>query len=145
MKKILIVPVSIAVAACATPTTEPVPSETSQATAAVATSASAPTTHATQPDQASQDQTLVAENRPTENPESIQALEAPQVNEVQPGQIPGRGVPESTVVCEKVYPTGSVLPTKVCRDVTDIERKQEADRKIFDDIKRNTAIGNTRL
>lgn len=153
MKKLLIIPVSVAVAACATPATETGPAETTQSAEAVQP---AQTAQAAEPSQAIQSaqvsepqagdsEAMVADNRSAENTAAIEALQAPQVDEVPAGSIPGRGVPESTVVCERVYPTGSVLPTKVCRDRTDIERKQEADRRIFDDIKRNTAIGNTRL
>ncbi|MGI9221840.1 MAG: hypothetical protein ACR2QS_12485 [Woeseiaceae bacterium] len=153
MKKLLIIPMSVAVAACATPATETGPAATAQSTETVQ---SAQPAQAPEPSpgiqsaqageqQADDSEAMVADNRSAENAAAIEALQAPQVDEVQPGNIPGRGVPESTVVCEKVYPTGSVLPTKVCRDRTNIDRKQEADQRIFDDIKRNTAIGNTRL
>jgi hypothetical protein len=44
-----------------------------------------------------------------------------------------------------VVPTGSILPVKVCRSRSEIDRKEQADQEIFDDIKRNTAIFNSRL
>jgi hypothetical protein len=59
--------------------------------------------------------------------------------------IPGIVEPEPAIVCERVVPTGSILPVKVCRSRSEIDRKEQADPEIFDEIIRNTAIFNSRL
>ena len=54
-------------------------------------------------------------------------------------------VTEPEIICERMVPTGSLLPVMVCRRQSDIARRQEADQELFDRIKRNTAIGASRL
>jgi len=88
---------------------------------------------------------MLAHNAETGSADGIEALESPQVSETPAEMIPGRPAQEPAIVCERVTPTGSLLPVKVCRHRDDIARKQEADQEIFDDIKRNTALGNSRL
>jgi len=88
---------------------------------------------------------MVANNNSAEESSGIEELDAPGVEQVPPTMIPGRVVSDEPVVCERVIPTGSILPSKVCRERRYMEAKEEADQEIFDDIKRNTALGNTRL
>ena len=59
--------------------------------------------------------------------------------------FPGRATTDPGIVCERVVPTGSVLPVKVCRERSDIELKEKQDQRVFDDIKRHTANGVSRL
>ena len=75
----------------------------------------------------------------------IDDLESPDASEIPAEMIPGRPTLEPAIVCEKVVPTGSVIPVRVCRHADYAKRKQDADQEIFDDIKRNTAIFNSRL
>jgi len=88
---------------------------------------------------------LQAHNDPAENYDGIEDIEAPTVREIPAEMIPGIRMPEPEIVCERVVPTGSVLPVKVCRRKSDIARKTHDDQELFDDIKRNTAIGISRL
>lgn len=88
---------------------------------------------------------MVAVNESAKEFSGIEQLKSPGVEELPPAMIPGRVVEDDPIVCERIIPTGSILPTKVCRDRRFIELKEDADRDMFDDIKRNTAIGNTRL
>jgi hypothetical protein len=133
-------------AACATPGTEPDPSESGAAQAvdsrAVDSRGYETLAHS---DPATPAGDAMADDGPAENSNSIEELEAPQVAETPPSMIPGVAKPEPAIVCERVVPTGSILPTKVCRTQAEIERKEQADQEIFDDIKRNTAIFNSRL
>lgn len=150
MRNILVVPVCVAVAACATPVAEPEPAASVQATEPMRTvepTQAAKPVQVTESVQAAQrrETEMVADNNSSKEMSGIEELEAPGVEQVPPTMIPGRVVSEEPVVCERVIPTGSILPTKVCRDRRYMEAKEEADREIFDDIKRNTAIGNTRL
>ena len=126
MNRFLIVLTCVAVAACAAPGVEPKPSEAVEATD-------------------SRDNDLLANNGPAERSTSIEEIEAPKVDEIPPSMIPGMTEPELAIVCERVVPTGSILPVTVCRDRLAAEKKQAADQEIFDDIKRNTAIFNSRL
>lgn len=139
MKSFLVVPICLVVAACATPGTEPDSSEPIQLTDSRVND----TLPNSDPDTMT-DNMLADTDRAT-NSSGIEELEAPQVDETPPSMIPGRIEPEAAIVCERVVPTGSILPKKVCRSRTEIERKEKADQEIFDDIKRNTAIFNTRL
>lgn len=75
----------------------------------------------------------------------IEDIEAPNGNETPAEMMPILAVAESPIVCERVVPTGSVLSVRVCRHRVDIARRQETDQKLFDDIKRNTALGAARL
>lgn len=138
MKRFLVVPICLAVAACATPGTE-VSSESIQA----ADSRVDDTLTESGPDTMTDN--MLADTDPATGSSGIEELEAPQVDETPPSMIPGRIEPEEAIVCERVVPTGSILPIKVCRTRAEIERKEKADQEIFDDIKRNTAIFNTRL
>ena len=141
MNRFLIIPICLAVAACATPGGEPKPSKSGQAPETI------PVSELPDNDtQAVNDPGMLANTDSAPNPGGIiEELESPQVAETPPSMIPGAMEPEPAVVCERVVPTGSIIPTKVCRTRDDIDRKEAADREIFDDIKRNTAIFNTRL
>ena len=137
MNQFLLVVILFVVAACATPSLEPNRSEAVQSSEVVQTSEAV---------QAKESEDgMLAHNAETKNADGIQELQSPKVSEIPAEMIPGRPEPEPAMVCEQVVPTGSVLPVTVCRHRDDIARKQEADQKIFDDIKRNTALGNARL
>lgn len=126
MNHFLLVTILFAVAACATPSLEPNRSESDQAM------------------ESGGDELLVHSDQ-TENFERIEEIEAPNVSETPAEMIPGLRTPEHEIVCERVVPTGSVLPVEVCRRRSDIERKTEFDQQLFDDIKRSSAIGTSRL
>ena len=126
MNRFLLVSIMFGIAACATPSPEPNRPESVQVVE-------------------SGGDELQAQNNPAEYYEGIEEIEAPKVSEIPAEMIPGIREPEPEIVCERVVPTGSVLPVTVCRRQSDIDRKTEADQKIFDDFKRNTAIGNSRL
>jgi hypothetical protein len=128
MYRFLVVPTCVAIAACATTGTEPDPSEAVQA----AESRDYETLAINNPDTPAGN--VMAGNDPAENSNRIQELESPEVSVTPP-----------SIVCERVVPTGSILPVKVCRSRSEIDRKEQADQEIFDDIKRNTAIFNSRL
>lgn len=146
MSRFLIIPICVAIAGCATPGTEPDPTEVVQASGSAQASEAVQANNSPDDDAlANNDPDMLANSGPAEKSIGIEELEAPQVTETPPSMIPGIGEPEPAVVCERVVPTGSILPTKVCRSRAEIERKEEADQEIFDDIKRNTAIFNSRL
>lgn len=132
MNQFLLVAILFAVAACATPSLEANQPESVQTSEAVETKESG-------------GDNMLVHNKQAEEFEGIEDLEAPTTSEIPAEMIPGRPVPEPAIVCERVVPTGSVLPIEVCRHRSEIERKREADQEIFDDIKRNTALGNSRL
>lgn len=138
MYRFLVVPIAFAVAACAASGAEPGPSEFAQ------TAESVPATEPSE-ETIARDDDMVADHPPAEDSSELQVLDSPEVSKISPSTIPGRPDPEPAVVCERVVPTGSILPVRVCRDKREIARKEAADREIFDDIKRNTALGNTRL
>jgi predicted nucleic acid-binding Zn ribbon protein len=120
-----------AIAACATPGTEPARSESAQAAAPVADA-------------------MVVNNDRTESPAptgggAIEVLEAPNAPETKPEEMPHLNLSEPGVVCDKVVETGSILPSDVCRRQADIERRRQQDQRLYDQITRNTAIGISRL
>jgi hypothetical protein len=131
---LMIVLTCVAVAACATPGVKPKPSEAVEATDSRDNDTLA-----------NNDSEVMAHNDPAERSTGIEELEAPKVDEIPRSMIPGVTEPELAIVCERVVPTGSILPVTVCRDRLAAEKKQAADQEIFDDIKRNTAIFNSRL
>ena len=146
MNHYLLVVTLFAVAACATP--GPV-SNRSDAVAAVdavedVESVEAAQTPATVLAQETDDSMLVS-NADATSSIGIQDIEAPTVTETPAELIPGRPAQEPAVVCERVIPTGSMLPIKVCRNRADVDRKREADQEIFSDIKDNTVLGTSRL
>ncbi len=151
MNRILLIPTLFTVAACSTSGVEPDRSTAAQATAFVPATESAQAANPA-PRQVSSDADAAAEDMVVQNAtdrtvEGIEDIEAPNVSQTPPSMIPGRIVeePEPLIVCERVYPTGSILPVKVCRDRAAAEKKTEYDQEMFDDIKKNTALGNARL
>ena len=88
---------------------------------------------------------MIARNDEDGSAGSIEAIEAPQADETPASMFPGRATTDPGIVCERVVPTGSVLPVKVCRERSDIELKEKQDQRVFDDIKRHTANGVSRL
>lgn len=154
MNQFLLVVILFTVAACATPSHEPNPPETraseavqpSEAARSYETMQSSESRHSPAAARAGDpDSDVLAHNNPANAADGIEDLEAPKASEIPAEMIPGRPTPEPAVVCEKVIPTGSVIPVKVCRNVEYAKQKEQADREIFDDIKRNTALGNSRL
>ena len=135
MNRFLLVTIMFAIGACATPSPEPNRPESVQVVE---------TSESVQVVESGGDE-LQAQNDPAKNYEGIEDIEAPKVSEIPAGMIPGIREPEPEIVCERMVPTGSVLPVEVCRRKSDIARKTEADQQIFDDFKRNTALGNSRL
>ena len=79
------------------------------------------------------------------NVENIQDVEAPGASEGRASAMQTPSMAESAIVCERVVPTGSILPVRVCRHRSDIERNRTTDQKMIDDIKRSTANGASRL
>lgn len=132
MGRFLLITFSLAIAACAAPVSEPNRDETVQ----LSESAQAEKSH---------EEDLLAQSNSKESIGVIDETKAPKVDKTPASMIPGRAEPELAIVCERVVPTGSVLPVRVCRHQSEINRKQAADEKIVDDIKRNTAIGASRL
>jgi hypothetical protein len=123
MIRLLLVTSLFAIGACATPGSEPTSPESGQAM------------------QSGGDELLEQNAQAQNNDESIQDIDAPNARATPPEEMPHQNASESDVVCERVVPTGSVLPTKVCRRKSDIDRRQKADQRMYDDIKRNTALG----
>ena len=133
MNQFLLVTILFAVAACATPNLEPNRSEPVQAMESGGDEL-----------ESGGDELLVHSDQ-AEKFERIEEIEAPNVSETPAEMIPGLRTPEYEIVCERVVPTGSHLSVEVCRRPSDIARKTEADQQLLDDIKRNTAIGASRL
>lgn len=75
----------------------------------------------------------------------IEAVEPPQPHETPAEMLPRVHVDEPEVVCTREVPTGSRLAVEVCREVSDVERRQDADQRLLDEIKTNSAIGASRL
>lgn len=133
MNQFLLVTILFAVAACATPSLEPNRSESVQAMESGGDELE------------SGGDELLVHNDQAEKFERIEEIEAPNVSETPAEMIPHMRVAEPEIICERVVPTGSRLSVEVCRRRSDIARKQDANQKLFDDIKRNTAIGASRL
>ena len=136
MNRFLLVTMLFVVAGCATPSPEPSQSESFQATE-------------------SSSNELLEHNNPAENIggtqtvaknfEGIEDVEAPGVSETAQAVMPPPRLVESDVVCEWTIPTGSTLRVKVCRRQSDIDRNRITDQRLIDDIKRNAALGTSRL
>lgn len=162
MNRLLLVVVSAAVAACATPETQvdrtaPVPLGSSTAaepavSAAEPAAVSGPTAgelgEPTAPDESGQyginESGIDEDGIEGDAVGGIEEVEAPQPLETPAEMIP-RPVVESPIVCTWEVPTGSRLRVKVCRDRAYMERKQEQDQDIFNDIKTRTAISAGQL
>lgn len=89
-------------------------------------------------------QNMVARNNDNDSTGNIDDLESPGVKETSTSDMPVTPSVESAVICERVYPTGSILPVRVCRDVSAAARKTEQDQRILRDVKTNSAIGGAR-
>ena len=73
--------------------------------------------------------------------DGIEDIESPAVAQTEMASGPIAPDPEPAIVCERVYPTGSIIPVRVCRDRAAAERKTDQDQRIFDHVKRSSAIG----
>lgn len=144
MNQLLLVTILFTVAACATPGPEPSRSESDQAPELAQAPQPVQAPESVQAEESRSDD-ILAQNDAMKDFKGIEELEAPDVSETPASMIPGRQVSEPAIVCERVVPTGSILPTRVCRQRSDVERKRQADQELFDDIKRNTALGASRL
>lgn len=153
MNRTLLIPTLFTFAACASSGPEPEQAVSfespapAQAAPAAAQAEPAPAQQEFPSASESASPPMVVQNDSAKSSSSIEDIDAPNVKKTPPSQIPGRVVsePEPQVVCERVVPTGSILPVKVCRDRSEMARKEQYDQEMFEDIKRNTAIGNTRL
>ena len=126
MNRFLLVSIMFGIAACATPSPEPNRPESVQVVE-------------------SGGDELQAQNNPVENYEGVEEIEAPSVSEIPSEMIPGLREPELEIICERVAPPGSLHKVEVCRRRSDIARRTQSDQELFDDIKRNTANGASRL
>ena len=84
---------------------------------------------------------VVARDSMNSSRDSIDDIESPTVTQTASTQAVAE--PEPAIVCERVYPTGSIIPVKVCRDVAAAQRKTDRDQRIFDHVKRGSAIGGS--
>jgi hypothetical protein len=146
MNRFLLVTSLFVVAGCATPAAEPSQSESFQATE----SGSNELLEHNNPVAGFEGAEVVAGNHEgaegvAEKFEGIEDVEAPSVSKNPAEMVQQTQMAEPEVVCERVVPTGSSLSVRVCRRTADIERNQREDQKLFDDIKRNSNIGTSRL
>ena len=144
MNRFLAITALFTVAACATPGPEQAQSGADRAVEPAQSARPIESTEAFDTEAVSGDD-MIARNADDGSVSSIEAIEAPQVEKTPASQFPGRPAGDPAIVCERVVPTGSVLPVKVCRARTDIELKEKQDQRVFDDIKRHTANGVSRL
>ena len=105
-------------------------------------------TSSTQPSQAESAQAmnsggdgLVGQNAASGDSAAIEDIDAPDAPKTPTEEMPHVQAGQPGVVCEKVVKTGSIMPTTVCRRKADIERRGDSDRKLYEDIKRNTTLG----
>jgi hypothetical protein len=133
MNRILLVTTMFVVAACATSNPEP---DQSESFGAAVSGGDKSLQHNNSAENIDGTETVA------ENFEGIEAIEAPGVSETP---MPPPRMVEPEVVCERMVPTGSTLPIKVCRLQSDIDRNHETDLRLMDDIKRSTMNGASRL
>lgn len=145
MYQILLVMVLFAVAGCASPGPQSNPTATMVSPEAFQTPDTSSTSESTLESELVQSSESVdhvyAQNDEGETASRIEDIDSPDVERASMGMVPDQPTPESAIVCERVVPTGSIIPVKVCRDLNSVARKSEQDRKIFDDIKTGSAIG----
>ena len=142
MNRCLLIATLFFVAACAT--SDPQPSQTEYAQPVnTAANDTAVRNTAAQPAQAANDASGTAASASSDY-ESIEDVEAPKASETPAAMIP-RIPREPEVVCEKVRPTGSILPVEVCRRRADIDKQRDEDQDAFGKIKSNTANAASRL
>ena len=117
-----LVPILFAISACATSGSEPNRSESVQA-------------------MESSGDGLLAHDSQAESTQGIEEFEAPNVGETPPEMIPRAAKVESPVVCERVTPTGSRIPVRVCRSRAEIEEREKADQKMLREWQNKALIG----
>ena len=122
MIRLLPVAALFLIAACATSSTQPSQAESAQA-------------------MNSGGDRLVGQNTASEDSAAIEDIDAPDAPKTPTEEMPHVQAGQPGVVCEKVVKTGSIMPTTVCRRKADIERRGDSDRKLYEDIKRNTTLG----
>jgi hypothetical protein len=105
-------------------------------------------TSSTQPSQAESAQAMnsggdgsVGQNAASGDSAAIKDIDAPDAPKTPTEEMPHVQAGQPGVVCEKVVKTGSIMPTTVCRRKADIERRGDSDRRLYEDIKRNTTLG----
>ena len=147
MSRSVLVLILLTVAACATSRQEPRLPEPAQSSASPGSSQAIRDQAADQAagEEGSAGDEMLADNTASGEFAGIEELAAPSASETPPEMIPNPVAPEPQIVCERVVPTGSILPVKVCRHQAEISKQQEADQRAIDTIKRNTALGASRL
>ena len=141
MNRFLLVSMLFTMAACATPDAEPDRYDSAQPVAAGDAGLLRQSAPAQDADNAPQT-AASAENQG--DLENLEDIEAPDVRETPAAMIP-RIQREPVVICEKVRPTGSIIPVEVCRRRADIEKQRQDDQEAFGKIKSNTANAASRL
>ena len=126
MNQLLFVAITIIIAACSTQAPPPIQTASAEATKSVEAELPTPSEPEVIEDTDAADETIV------------KAAEIPRPPEAE---LPA----ELGIVCTREYPTGSHLSVEVCRHQSEIVRRQQADRDVFDRIKTNTAIGTSQL
>ena len=141
MNRFLLVSMLFTIAACATPDAEPDRYDSAHPVAAGDAGLVRQSGPAQDADNAPQT-AASAENQG--DLENLEDIEAPDVRETPAAMIP-RIQREPEVICEKVRPTGSIIPVEVCRRRADIEKQRQDDQEAFGKIKSNTANAASRL
>ena len=140
MKRSIPVIFSLAIAACASNGSEPAQPVPEQVSGPAPSSVPAPA-----PGVSSSEQEMIARTETTADSGGIEALDPPDVERLPADMVPNRPGTEDAIVCERVVPTGSVLPRKVCRHQSEIDQRSLEDQRTFDNIKSNTANAASRL
>ena len=122
MNRFLLVTIMFCIGAYATPSPEPNRTESVQVVESSESVQVVESSESVQAMESSGDE-LQAQNNPAEKYEGIEDIEAPKVREIPAEMIPRLREPEPEIVCDRVVPTGSILPVKVCRRQSDISRK----------------------
>ena len=141
MNRFLLVSMLFTIAACATPDAEPDRYESAQVVTAGNDQMLTRSSAAQDSGVASQS---VANTGADSDLENLEDIDAPDVRETPAAMIP-RVQREPEVVCERVRPTGSIIPVEVCRRRADIDKQGDEDREAFNKIKSNTANAASRL
>jgi hypothetical protein len=140
MNRFLLVTFLFVVTGCATTSPEPNQSESLQA----AESSSNELLEHKNPVEDFENAEVVAENSEgaaseAEKFEGVEYYEPPSESENSAEMLLPEMMPEPEIVCERVYPTGSRLPVRMCRSQAEIELNQLNNKKL-DEIKLNSNI-----
>lgn len=111
MKLLLLVPISLAISACATPGPEPTQSESVQAVGSGGDELPVPGT-------------------PVETIQAIEESETPDVGE-NAVAMTGLATAEEGIICKREKPTGSHILVKVCRNRSEMLERERADQEML--------------